>query len=308
MKKVMKTVAVVLILSLFFPYKSKAMSSFEKDSSYNRIMKQDLLCLMMAYPEYVIDIKSEADGRVYVLLKSARKLIYDDMKQKNSSEKLYNPDLQDMMEQIYPLSPVKAVLEENIDPGRYRVYGLFSEVYGSSRKEIESKLVSLKSGYSNYRFNGSNGAADSLNAAMKELIPLARQNPSINNCIYPSSGTYNYRLISGTNQLSPHSYGIAIDLAVNKKDYWKWSSRADGSKRLSNYPNEIAEVFESHNFIWGGKWGHFDIMHYEYRPEIILKARYFNHENTIDEPWYHGVPLEDEFIKNSIDKINRELK
>lgn len=47
-------------------------------------MKQDLLCLMMAYPEYIIDIKSEIDGNVYVILKSGRKLIYDDMKQKPS--------------------------------------------------------------------------------------------------------------------------------------------------------------------------------------------------------------------------------
>lgn len=76
---------------------------------------------------------------------------------------------------------------------------------------------------------------------------------------------------------------------------------ADGSKRLNTYPSEISEVFEKHNFIWGGKWGHFDIMHYEYRPEIILKARYFNHENNIDKPWYYGVPLEDEIIK----KFNR---
>lgn len=61
-----------------------------------------------------------------------------------------------MLERMYPLSPVKAVLEENYDPGRYRVYGLFREVYGSSRRDIESKLVN--SGYANYRFNGSNGA------------------------------------------------------------------------------------------------------------------------------------------------------
>jgi hypothetical protein len=29
------------------------------------------------------------------------------------------------------------------------------------------------------------------------------------------------------------------------------------------------EVFERHGFIWGGKWNHYDTMHFEYRPELL---------------------------------------
>ena len=303
-----KTIIVILLLNLFVTTDYRAMASIQEDKIYDRAMRQDLLCLMMAYPEYVTDIEGEAQGKVYVIMKSGRKLLYDDKRQKNPAEKLSNSDLQDMLEQVYPLLPVRSVLEENYDPGRSRVYGLFSEVYGSSKQAVEGKLVNLNLGYGSYQFNGSNKAAESLKTAMNELVPLARGNQSIGNCIFPSSGTYNYRLIAGTNQLSPHSYGIAIDLAVNKKDYWRWSSRSDGDKRLSAYPNEIVEVFEKNNFIWGGKWGHFDIMHFEYRPEIILKARYFKDKQDIEKAWYDGVPLEDVFIKNSIEKINKELK
>ena len=303
-----KTIVVIILLSLFVTSDYRAMASIQEDEIYDRAMRQDLLCLMMAYPEYVTDIESDAQGKVYVIMKSGRRLLYDDKRQKNPAEKLSNPDLQDMLEQVYPLLPVRSVLEENYDPGRSRVYGLFSEVYGSSKQAVEAKLVSLNLGYGSYQFNGSNKAAESLKAAMNELVPLARGNQSIGNCIFPSSGTYNYRLIAGTNQLSPHSYGIAIDLAVNKKDYWRWSSRTDGDKRLSAYPSEIVEVFEKNNFIWGGKWGHFDIMHFEYRPEVILKARYFKDNQNIEKAWHDGVPLEDVFIKNSIEKINKKLK
>jgi len=28
-------------------------------------------------------------------------------------------------------------------------------------------------------------------------------------------------------------------------------------------------VFERHGFIWGGKWFHYDTMHFEYRPELL---------------------------------------
>jgi hypothetical protein len=33
------------------------------------------------------------------------------------------------------------------------------------------------------------------------------------------------------------------------------------------------ETFERRGFIWGGKWWHFDTMHFEYRPEIIAYAK-----------------------------------
>ena len=39
------------------------------------------------------------------------------------------------------------------------------------------------------------------------------------------------------------------------------------------YPQEIVEIFEKHGFIWGGKWSHFDLMHFEYRPELLQKWR-----------------------------------
>jgi peptidoglycan L-alanyl-D-glutamate endopeptidase CwlK len=33
---------------------------------------------------------------------------------------------------------------------------------------------------------------------------------------------------------------------------------------------EIVRIFEKHGFVWGGKWYHYDTMHFEYRPEIVL--------------------------------------
>ena len=39
----------------------------------------------------------------------------------------------------------------------------------------------------------------------------------------------------------------------------------------NSYPQEIVDIFEKHGFIWGGKWSHFDLMHFEYRPELLRK-------------------------------------
>jgi hypothetical protein len=43
-------------------------------------------------------------------------------------------------------------------------------------------------------------------------------------------------------------------------DYWLWSPKGGYRNRI---PIEIVEIFEKHGFIWGGKWGHFDTMHFE---------------------------------------------
>ncbi|NRY20752.1 hypothetical protein DE164_004073 [Clostridium beijerinckii] len=170
---------------------------------------------------------------------------------------------------------------------------------------MKKNLATLKYGYTNYQFNKQNDANASLEAALKELMPLAKSRSDIGSILYPASGTFNYRVISGTGRLSPHSYGIAIDLKSDKRDYWKWSSEKAGKERLSDYPKELVEAFEKNNFVWGGKWGHFDILHFEYRPEIILKARYFANWNNNDE-WFQGVPINEETNKY-IEIINNKL-
>lgn len=291
----------ILILTLNMPITIKAIS--EKD--YDTQLKQDLLILMLAYPDHIVNVEKSND-KVFCVTKSGKKLLYDDKKEKNYEEKLANPDLQDMLEQNYPLEKNETLMDKNFDPGRIRHYDLLNEVYGSSKREIEKNLTNLKYGYTNYQFNSQNKANIALETALKEIIPLAKSRRDISAILYPASGTYNYRVIAGTGRLSPHSYGIAIDLKSDKKDYWKWSSREQGEKRLSEYPKELVEAFEKNNFIWGGKWNHFDILHFEYRPEIILKARCFN-SWTKNKKWYENPIYKKDDIKNYIDLIERAV-
>ena len=63
-----------------------------------------------------------------------------------------------------------------------------------------------------------------------------------------------------------HAYGAAIDLNLAYSDYWLWEKGAPYRNRV---PDAIVAIFERHGFIWGGKWQHFDTMHFEYRPELI---------------------------------------
>lgn len=301
----------LLIATTYIIKKPTDSSTFVKpiaSSSYEITMRQDLLCLMLGYPEYISGIETSDNGDIYLIMKSGKKLIYDDKKTKNAEQKMANPDIQDMLEQPYTLTAINKLMEKDFDPGRVRVYGLLKEVYGDNKQQIEKQLGNVNTGGRSFQFSKSNAAGDALKAAMTELIALAKSNNRVGAAAFPSSGTFNYRVISGTNRLSPHAFGIAIDLARDSRDYWQWATREQGQKRLEVYPQEIVEIFEKNNFVWGGKWGHFDILHFEYRPEIILKARYFGNSSNSSEEWYKGAPFEDILVKEYINKIEEALK
>lgn len=299
MKRIALFITLVYMLSVG-NFTAKA----EDNLDYEANMKRDLLILMMAYPDYAVDVEKEDNGNVYLIMSCGKKILYDDKKEKNFEQKLANPDLQDTLEQIYPLGSVSDLMNKNFDPGRFRNYELLKAVYGSSRSEVEKSLVNVNVGGS-FQFNKNNKAAESLRNAMKELTVMARQNKKVSASIYPSSGTYNYRTIAGTGRLSPHAFGNTIDLARDKRDYWQWASAEQGRQRLLSYPKETVEVFEKNNFVWGGKWNHFDILHFEYRPEILMKAKYFG-KSSISKTWYEGVPEEDN-VKGYIEKIEETV-
>lgn len=91
------------------------------------------------------------------------------------------------------------------------------------------------------------------------------------------------RKVSGTANMSYHAYGLALDIIPKgyggKHVYWRWSAvfepewgRIPLAKRWQP-PQEVVEAFEENGFVWGGKWYHFDAVHFEYRPEIIYLAK-----------------------------------
>lgn len=299
-------IILTILLTTFNDISVFAYDTRENSDTYNITMKQDILTLMMAYPEYITKIEKSEDGKVFIVTALGKKILYDDKQTKDFNGKMNNADLQDILEDIYPLSMPNKLLDINRDPGRFRNYNLLNEVYGSSEKLVSSNLVGVPSPYKNYQFNKNNGAAESLKSSMEELKQLAQGNGAVSALINPVNGTFNYRVISGTGKLSPHAYGIAIDLNSNPSDYWKWASREAGEKRMLSYPKELVETFEKNNFVWGGKWGHFDILHFEYRPEILIKARYFGETFKNGMEWFGEVPR-DEKINEYISIIESTL-
>ena len=160
------------------------------------------------------------------------------------------------------------ILEPKTDVGRCRSYEFLSKIYGGSESEVKKNLeivswlpqtLNLK-----LKFNSKNGAAQALKNVSRELDELVRRDPKMLEFLKNPGGTFKWRVIAGTNRLSAHSYAVAVDINVEKSRYWRWN------KRYENLiPREIVEIFERNKFIWGGRWRHFDTMHFEYRPEFF---------------------------------------
>jgi D-alanyl-D-alanine carboxypeptidase len=112
-----------------------------------------------------------------------------------------------------------------------------------------------------------NQVARKLSAISHELDELSADDKKY---LYPVGGTYVCRHVADTGQTSMHGWGAAIDINPALADYWLWHRVAGGySAYVNHIPSDIVAIFERHGFIWGGRWAHFDTMHFEYRPELL---------------------------------------
>jgi len=228
-----------------------------------------LVHLVASYPDHLAAV----DGNALVWRDGTRMVIDDGHGEKPFEAWLSAPDIEDMLSRPYPAGLLAAPPARDSDPGRARNADFFRRMYGDCRTGgVQPSLTEIvwlprKAGQ-RLRVTRINGVAEKLAAVSAELDRLPAR---FDRFLAPAAGAFNCRTIAGTELASAHGYGIAIDIAVGPADYWRWSKpRPDGSYAYRNrVPHEIVEVFERHGFIWGGKWHHYDTMHFEYRPELL---------------------------------------
>lgn len=188
-------------------------------------------------------------------------------------EIITTPTVGDQFATVYPLSRTLDLrLTPFHDPGRARNERFFGLLYGSTPRAVEQDLKTVAAGPARFRVTQRHGVACQLAVAIgnldlnsAEIVPFFSE----------VGGGYNWRRIAGTDRLSAHSYGIAIDLNPALGGYWRWTGATEGDvgPYRNKLPWELVMSMERRGFIWGGKWHHFDGMHFEYRPELILYSR-----------------------------------
>lgn len=220
--------------------------------------------LTEAYPEYIREIKDNT-----IFFTDGTTMAYDDGKEKDFATMLDGSDPEDMFFVRYERKNPPDYLA---DAGRSRSEALFKKMYGSTAAQAQRKLVPVSWFGKKVMFTSANGAAEQLKKVAKEI----GEHPELKKYV-DCSGTFYWRQVRGAKRQSAHSYGIAIDIAVSKSDYWLWKNPGAKEtakiKYANRMPSELVDIFERHGFIWGGAWYHYDTMHFEYRPEILAYSR-----------------------------------
>lgn len=228
-------------------------------------LEDHLARLKAAYPDVIADFDLSR-----LVLKSGETIeVSDGRTDKSFEELLDDPDIDDMFAYDYPQGAEPKAPDVNVDPGRIRVESLFRAIYGDCRKSEVTPLMRKVAWFGgSVSITTRNGADRALEAVARDLAKLPQ---SMMKYLTPSAGTYNCRPIAGTARMSMHAYGASIDLNTKYANYWRWRKPGkDGKLAWTNQmPKAIIDVFERHGFIWGGRWYHYDTMHFEYRPELL---------------------------------------
>jgi hypothetical protein len=204
-------------------------------------------------------------GAWLAVLPGSVRVPFDDGKDKTFEQRLDAPDLKDIFLIPYPSGPIRAVETENEDPGRVRVEVIFAATYGGPGQAAAQQV--------RVRFLGMpvrvhRQIAPALARVAERLERVRKADAGLGRFLRRLSGGFAARKIAGTERTSAHAFGIAIDLDKSESDYWRWQ-KGRPLRWRNRFPQAIVDAFEAEGFIWGGRWYHYDTMHFEYRPELF---------------------------------------
>ncbi|MCE9669411.1 M15 family metallopeptidase [Myxococcus stipitatus] len=221
-----------------------------------------LTCLAKWYP---VLTPTRLEAGWGVRLPDGRAFLFDDGQQKSFARKLEAPDLEDTLSLPYRTGPIAPVVREDDDPGRIRFDPLFTATYGDAEARVDVVPI---------RFLG-----QSLKVHRKvepvfqrlaaRLEALVAKDASLRPFLTNVGGTFVWRDVANTRRRSAHSYGVSLDLNTARAHYWEWQRPRQPVRWRNAVPQVLVDAFEAEGFIWGGRWYHYDTMHFEYRPELL---------------------------------------
>ncbi len=223
-----------------------------------------LACLPKWYPVKAV----KADAGWAMRLPDGTTVPYDDGKAKTPAELVESPDMEDTYGPPYRQGPIVPVTAENDGPGRVRYYPLLEAAYGSSKRQVDTVRVTFFGKHVMVHRR----VLEPFNRVMARLDEAVKRDGSVLPFLQKVGGTFNWRKISDTDRRSAHSYGISIDLNVARSNYWEWQRPKAPLVWKNRFPQAVVDAFEAEGFIWGGRWDHYDTMHFEYRPELLDPA------------------------------------
>lgn len=254
-------------LSCYNDQKDSTLSISNQQEEENELIPDGAISLLKHYKQ----IRKYKNNYLYFF--DGDSLIFDDRIKKTYVDRLENPSISDQFYDEYVLGENFSKNRRFIDPGRYRNINFFKKIYGKTKDEVENNLTTItwcpKTVNKKIRVTTINN----VHLKLIEISKILDTMPKFTKYISNPAGTYNWRNVRNSNRLSMHSFGMTIDINVENSNYWQWDCKCSDETKLINFKNqiplELVMIFEKFGFIWGGKWYHYDTMHFEYRPELL---------------------------------------
>ena len=175
--------------------------------------------------------------------------------------------------------------DENRKNGAGTPMFFFDEIYDShTRASLEKHIVGVN--FLGFKVNVHERLVEPLKKVEEKINQAAKESQEVSDFVKSISKNegYFWRVIVNTNRKSFHSLGIAIDIRPKsykgKEVYWSWAKDKNPESWMLTPlkdrwmpPQKVIDIFEDQGFIWGGKWGIWDNMHFEYHPELIYNAK-----------------------------------
>jgi len=275
-----------IILSLIACLSIMGCSNMKAEKSVDNIVEEESGVVKIEKTESVEEVKDTLPAGVKALIKAypkqnfkyennhivfsdGSKIVWDDGKKKEFIDMMEEADIEDMFSIPYDRSEEPAYLA---DGGRCRCQDFFLKMYGNNEAAVRKNMVRID-------WFGQKLWMSTINGVNKQLEAVARdiaKEPELLKYMSNSS-SFNWRVVRGTqNRLSAHSYGVTLDVNTSYSDYWLWKngkvSETAHIKYANRIPLKLVRIFERYGFIWGGHWYHYDTMHFEYRPEILINT------------------------------------
>ena len=279
-----KVIVLILILSCAFFYQmqifSDSDSGFRTENNPEEKSRREISAIMQIYGKYINRTIKMADDTIFIIngsriyYKNGKMLARENLSKEKNYASVFYEYKKGEMAKIPTLN--EDILKQSRD--------FWDNIFGTEEMQIRKHCQLIS--FLDHKTFVNNICVEALRNIEKEIMNAARTGKEVQRYLDELYIFYSFqqKQVIGSKNQSFHSYGLALDLVPKsykgKHVYWKWSRVLDRQnwfriplKRRWHPPQEVIDAFENNGFVWGGKWYHFDTIHFEYRPEIIMLSK-----------------------------------
>jgi len=257
--------------------KERGWSPEESGSSEALLLEKQAGKLAQVYEEWIDSVDWKNDEPIFIIngkpvhWAGGRLLREEHLGQTSEYGSIFYPYNKGPLSGLLPL-------EEPVQ----RSADFWESLFGTTEKEVRNHCAARQ--FLNHFVFLNRACLDSLHLVERDILRSARKDKVVLRFLNDLKIVYSFerRQTKGYREnLSLHSFGLALDLVPEsyhgKQVFWRWSRvfhKEDWylipPENRWSPPQAVIDAFEAHGFAWGGKWLHFDTIHFEFRPEIVL--------------------------------------